>query len=260
MSDGTDEGRFAAVSCPGNDLRVEDPEVFPTAAATGHNDGVHFPAFIQPIDGGSDLFGGFKALHVDRAEQQPHRRPAAGDDVADILQRSSRFAGNDPDAFGVSRQRLFVLWSKQALLFQLCFQLLKGQLCRADAIRKHIVDIDLKCTIPLIKGGTAADDDFHSLFRAEAKPPRVRAEHNRFHTAGLIPEGKIAVSAPGILHKISDLTSQRQIKQNVVCIQKCFDILVQGGNRDHFSHNPASRAARIETPMALSLEYCPGTK
>ena len=150
--------------------------------------------------------------------------------------------------------------ANKALLFQLCFQLLKGQLCRADAIRKHIVDIDLKCTIPLIKGGTAADDDFHSLFRAEAKPPRVRAEHDRFHTAGLIPEGKIAVSAPGILHKISDLTSQSQIKQNVVCIQKWFDILVQGGNRDHFSHNPASRAARIETPMALSLEYCPGTK
>ena len=227
MSDGTDEGRFAAVSCPGNDLRVEDPEVFPTAAATGHNDGVHFPAFIQPVYGGSNLFGGFKTLHIDRAEQQPHRRPAAGDDVADILQRSSRFAGNDPDAFGVSRQRLFVLWSKQALLFQLCFQLLKGQLCGADAIRKHIVDIDLKCTIPLIKGGTAADDDFHSLFRAESKAACISAEHYRFDAADIIPQRKIAVPAARILYKICDLAAQGKVKQSIVGIQQRFYITVE---------------------------------
>ena len=37
MPNSTDKRHFAAVSCPGDDLGVEDPEVFPAAAAPGYD-------------------------------------------------------------------------------------------------------------------------------------------------------------------------------------------------------------------------------
>ena len=69
VSDGADERHSAAVRRPGDDLGIEDPEVFPAAAAPGHDDLVHFPAPVQPPDGVGDLLRGLKALHADRAEQ-----------------------------------------------------------------------------------------------------------------------------------------------------------------------------------------------
>ena len=149
---------------------------------------------------------------------------------------------------------------KQALLFQPGLELLQCQLCCTDSVREHLIDIQLECAIPLIERCTAAHDHTHSLFRTERKPPRIRAEHHRFYAGLLIPQGEIAMPATRVLHKICHLAAQCQIKQSVVCIKKRFDIAVQRRNRDHFSHKPASRAARMDTPMALSLEYCPGTK
>ena len=87
MSNSTDKRHFAAVSCPGDDLGVEDPEVFPAAAAPGYDNLVHLPALIQRADGCGDLPGSLKALHRYRAQQQPNGRPAAADHVADILPR-----------------------------------------------------------------------------------------------------------------------------------------------------------------------------
>ena len=260
MADGTDEGRFAAIRRPGNDLRIEDPEVFPAAAAAGYDDLIDLSAFVQPVDGRCHVLRRLKALHAHRAEQQPYGRPAPGNDVADILQRRARFAGDEADAPGVLGQRLFVLGCKETLGVQLGFQLLKGQLCRADAVREHIVDVDLKRAVPFVKGSPAADNDSHPLFGAKAQPPCIRTEHDRLDAASGIPQRKIAVAAAGILHEVGDLASESDIEQQIVGIQQSFDVLVQRRYGDHFSHKPASRAARMETPMALSLEYCPGTK
>ena len=149
---------------------------------------------------------------------------------------------------------------KQALLLQLCFELLQCKLCSTNAIRKHIVHIQLKGTVTLIKGCTAACHNAHPLFRAEGKTAGICTEHYSLHAAGFIPQGKIAVAAACVLYKVCDLAAQGNIKQDVVCIQQHFNVVVQGRNGNYFSHNPASRAARIETPMALSLANLPGTK
>ena len=127
-------------------------------------------------------------------------------------------------------------------------------------VKSMILPTGITYAIPLIERCTAAHDHTHPLFRTERKPPRIRAEHHRFYAGLLIPQGEIAMPAARVLHKICHLAAQCQIKQSVVCIKKRFDIAVQRRNRDHFSHKPASRAARMDTPMALSLEYCPGTK
>ena len=124
-------------------------------------------------------------------------------------------------------QRLFVLGCKEPLGVQLGFQLLKGQLCRADAIREHIIDIDLKRAVPFVKGGPAADDDLHSLFGAKAQPPCVRTEHDCLDAASGIPQRKIAVAAAGILHEVGNLASERDIEQQIVGVQQSFDVLVQ---------------------------------
>ena len=62
VSDGTDQRRFAAKCRPGDLLGVEHPQVFPAAAAPGHDDLVHPSALIQRADGGGDLPGGLKTL------------------------------------------------------------------------------------------------------------------------------------------------------------------------------------------------------
>ena len=94
----------------------------------------------------------------------------------------------------------------------------------------------------------------------ESKTAGICTEHYSLHAAGFIPQGKIAVAAACVLYKVCNLAAQGNVKQSVVCIQQHFNVVVQGRNGNYFSHNPASRAARIETPMALSLEYIPGTK
>ena len=260
VANGADERLFAAEGCPGDHLRVEHPQVFPAAAAARHNDLVHIFALVQPADGVRHLLGRFKALHRHRAEQQLRGRPAAADDIADVLQRSTGLAGYDADALRKCRQRLFVLRVKKAFLGKFLLELFQCKLGRPHAVRKHCVDIQLECAVTLIQRCTAAHYDPHPLLRTERKPGSVRAEHHGLHAAGFVPQSEITVAAAGILHKVRDLAPQGQIKQHIIGVQTHFDITVQCGDRDHFSHSPASRAARIDTPMALSLEYCPGTK
>ena len=260
VSDGTDQWRFAAKCRPGDLLGIEHPQVFPAAAASGYDDLVYPPALIQRADGSGDLPGSLKALHRYRAQQQPNGRPAAADHVADILQCRPCFAGDDTDTFGVCGQRLFLRRVEQTFLFQPGLQLLQRKLCCAQTIWKHLVYIDLKRTVPLVKGSAAAHHDPHPLLRAKRQTAGIGAEHHRLYAAGIVPQRKVAVPAAGVLHKICDLTPQGQIEQPIVDIQQRFDIMIQIGYRDHISHRPASRAARMDTPMALSLEYCPGTK
>ena len=260
VPDGTDQRRFTAKCCAGDLLGVEYPQVLPAAAATGHNDLIYPPALIQRADGCGDLPGSFKALHRYRAQQQPDGRPAAADHIADVLQRRSGFAGDDTNTFWVCWQRLFMCRVEQAFLFQPGFQLLQRKLCRAQTVREHLVHIDLKRTVPLVKGSTAAHYDPHSLLRAKCQPTGIGAEHDCLYAGCFIPQRKVTVPAAGVLHKVCNLAPQGKIKQAVVHIQQRFDIVVQLRYRDHISHRPASRAARMDTPMALSLEYCPGTK
>ena len=179
-------------------------------------------------DGRRNLRSRFKPLHHDRAEQQPDTRPAAADHVADILQRRSGFAGDDTNTFGVCRQRLFVYRVKQAFLFQPGLQLLQRKLCRAQTIRKHLVYIDLKRTVPLVEGSAAAYHDPHPLLRAKRQTAGIGAEHHRLYAAGIVPQRKVAVPAAGVLHKICDLTPQGQIEQNIIHVQQIFDVPVQG--------------------------------
>ena len=260
MADRADQWRFAAKCRPGDFLGVEHPQVFPAATAPGHNDLVCLPTLIQRTDSCGDLPGSPKALHHNRAQQQPDGRPAAGDHVADILQCSTGFAGDDTNTFGVCRQRLFMCRVEQTFLFQPGLQLLQRKLRCAKAVREHLVYIDLKRTVPLIKGGTATYYDPHPLLRTKCQAAGIGAEHDCLYTAGVVPQRKVAVPAAGVLYKVCDLAPQGKIKQTVVHIQQRFDIVVQLGYRDHISHRPASRAARMDTPIALSLEYCPGTK
>ena len=149
---------------------------------------------------------------------------------------------------------------EQTFLFQPGFQLLQRKLCRAKTVREHFIHIDLKRAVPLVEGSAAAYHDPHPLLRAKCQTAGIGAEHHCFYAASFVPQRKVAVPAAGVLHKVCDLATQGKIKQAVVHIQQRFDIMVQLGYRDHISHSPASRAARMDTPMALSLEYCPGTK
>ena len=149
---------------------------------------------------------------------------------------------------------------KKAFLGKLLLELFQCKLGRPHAVREHCVDVQLERAVALIQRCTAAHHDPHPFLGAERKPGSIRAEHHGLHAAGIVPQGEIAVTAAGILHKVCDLAPQGQIEQHIVGVQTHFDITVQRRDRDHFSHSPASRAARIDTPMALSLEYCPGTK
>ena len=227
MADCADQWFFAAVCSPGDHLCVKDPQVFPAAASACNDDLVHLFALIQLFDGIGHLLRGFKPLHCHRTQQQPYRWPAPCEHIADVLQGSSRLAGNNTDAFRKFRQRLFVLRCKQALLLQFRLELFQRQLCGTNAIREHIVHVQLKCAVALIKGSAAAHDYTHSLFRAESKAACISAEHYRFDAADIIPQRKIAVPAARILYKICNLAAQGKVKQSIVGIQQRFYITVE---------------------------------
>src|SRR5699024_5681046 len=128
------------------------------------------------------------------------------------------------------------------------------------AVGEHGVDINLVRAAGLVQGDPAAHHHPHPLFGPEGQPLGVRAEHHRLDAALAVPQGEIAVAALGVADKVCHFPPQRQVVQKVAAVQPGLDIAVESGDGDHFSHKPASLAARMDTPMALSLAYWAGTK
>ena len=148
---------------------------------------------------------------------------------------------------------------EKALGLQPGLELFQRQLGLPDAVGEHGVDVDLEGPVPLIEGGAAAHHHPHPLLGAEGQPLGVGAEHDRLDAAGAVPQREIAVAALGVADEVGHLAPQRDVEQQVVAVHQGLDVTVEGRYGDHFSHKPASLAARMATPMALSLAYWAGT-
>ena len=60
--------------------------------------------------------------------------------------------------------------------------------------------------------------------------------------------------------KVGNLAADGEVIQWFALLQHLFSQQVQGGYIDVFGHALISLAARMDTPMALSLANLPGTK
>ena len=160
----------------------------------------------------------------------------------------------------MARQGLFVFGCKKPFALQPGFQLLKGHLHGAQAVREQIFHINLKCAVPLEQGYTAAHDHAHAVLRHKAQLLCIGTKHHGLYGTLLIFQSKIKMACFIMIRKIGNLTAQRNVRQNGVALQNAFYIPVQRRHADHIGHAPTSFAAIMATPMALSLANCPGTK
>ena len=86
------------------------------------------------------------------------------------------------------------------------------------------------------------------------------SEHHTLDGGVFIFQGKVAVAAFVMARKVGNLAADDEVIQWFALLQHLFSQQVQGGYIDVFGHALISLAARMDTPMALSLANLPGTK
>ena len=135
-----------------------------------------------------------------------------------------------------------------------------GHLHGAQAVREQIFHINLECAVPLIQRCPAIRQHQHAVFRRKAQQTRFISEHHTLDGGVFIFQGKVAVAAFVMARKVGNLAADDEVIQWFALLQHLFSQQVQGGYIDVFGHALISLAARMDTPMALSLANLPGTK
>lgn len=177
-----------------------------------------------------------------------------------ILQCRTGFGCDQPDTLRHRRQRAFVVSIKQAFGRKLFLQRIKGHLGRTGTKGAHIIAIQLECAVPLIQRCPAIRQHQHAVFRRKAQQTRFISEHHTLDGGVFIFQGKVAVAAFVMARKVGNLAADDEVIQWFALLQHLFSQQVQGGYIDVFGHALISLAARMDTPMALSLANLPGTK
>lgn len=176
------------------------------------------------------------------------------------MPRCAGLARDNADTPRYGGQRALALGRKQPLGLQLFVQRVKRHLRGTRAEGLHIVSVELEHAVPLIDRGASVDEHQHTVLRFEVQKLCLGAEHDSFDGGVLILEREIQMPALVMPRKAGNLPADDQIVQRVALLQYALCQPVQAGYIDVVGHAPHSLAARIEMPMALSLENFPGTK
>ena len=254
------DGFAAGVGCAGDPFAVKHPQILLASAAAGDKDQVGTGIGIQTSDSVHNGLLRLKTLDAHRSQQQPGCGPAAGDNVDDILKRRSCFGCDHADALRHGGQRTFVCRVEKAFRCHLFFECVKCHLGCARAERPHIITVQLECAVPFIQRGASIRQNQHAILRREAEQPGFVPEHHAFDRGALILEREIAMAALVMPGKIGDFPADNQIIQRFTLFQNLLCQQIERCYIDKVGHCPTSLAARMETPMALSLAKRPGTK
>ena len=120
--------------------------------------------------------------------------------------------GDDTNGARIFGQGFLRFLGKQALGFQLSFQLLKGRVKITNTVHGHGSTVKLIGAVSRKDGNLAHGNDFHAIFRAEPQAHGISFEHNALQSAGFVLQGEIMVSG-GIEFVVADLTPNGYLGQ-----------------------------------------------
>ncbi len=118
---------------------VEGPKIFERAAAAGENHHIGEFGAIEIAQARDDFAGRSFALHFYGIELHVNICEAALEDAENISNRRASGRSDDADAAGQNGQRLFARFVEEAFFLQLLFELLEGELQRAESDRLDVV-------------------------------------------------------------------------------------------------------------------------
>ena len=174
VADGGDQRDVAVGGRADHDLLIETPEVFDGAAAARHDQHVrtrHGTVDRQGIespDGLGDLLGGLFALDQDRPEQDMARE-AVLQAMQDVANDGAGRRGHHTDRLRQEGDGLLAGRVEQALGRELALALFQQGHQGPGPGGLHALDDQLVLRPTRIGGELALDDDFQTLFRAEAE-------------------------------------------------------------------------------------------
>ena len=180
MPHGGNNGYIRIVDGMGHPLVVKGPQILHGAAAPAHDQQVGQMIMIGVANGGGDLPRRFHPLHPHGKQPHLRQRVSLVQNSEHIMDGGSGGAGDDADGSRIRRQRLLMLRGKKPLGGQLLFQLLKGGVQIPHPVHGQAAAIELKRAVSGVDGDPPHGNDFHAVFRAEAKPGGVGLEHDAF--------------------------------------------------------------------------------
>ncbi len=178
----------------GDSFLVECPEVFERAAAAGEDHHVGEFGAIEIAQARDDFAGRSFALHFYGIELDVNIREAALEDAENISNRRSGGRSDDADAARQHRQRLFARFVEEAFFLQLFFELLEGELERAESDRLNVRDVNLVFAAHFVDAERAANGDVQAVFGAELQSAGLVAEADAANLRARIFQSEVEMS------------------------------------------------------------------
>ncbi len=198
-----------SVSCPtaettgigecGNGARdgffVERPEIFERTAAARDDSDLRPASAAEVFEAAANVFDGAGALHTRGEEADVKSREAARKDFDEIANDGAFGRGHDADAEGKARQRPFSRGFEKAFFEEFLFELFKGELKRALALRLDGFDDELVFAALFVDIDAAAHEDLHAVLRLEFQAPVRELPADAFDLRVGVLKREVAVAA-----------------------------------------------------------------
>ena len=155
---------------------VEGPEVFERAATARQDQDIDELLAVEILDRRFDFAGRAFALHADGIDDEMEIGEAAAQDAHNVAHGRAARRGDQADALGQHGKGLLALDAEQAFGVQALFQLLEGELERAETDRLDVLDVDLILAALLVDADGAAYGDVQAVFRAEFEAHQLGAK------------------------------------------------------------------------------------
>src|SRR5215471_2749997 len=115
-------------------------------------------------------------------------------DLHDVAQGGGLRGSDDADRSRQSGYRFFASGIEQALGFELCLELLKGDLQGAGTLRFQVLRVDLQLTTVFVNRHSSAQDHLHAIAGTKAQQASGRAKDDNADLRSLVLEREIEMS------------------------------------------------------------------
>src|SRR5207248_4162072 len=194
VADAGDYGNLRIGNRAGDDFFVEGPQVFEGASPAGENQHVHELFCIEELQRFDDFLRGAFALHAHGKHGEIDVGKTAREDAHDVADGSTARRSDEADTAGKQRQRLLARRIEETFPFEALFQLVEGELKRAEADRLDFLDVNLIFAALFVDADGATHGDLQAVFGAELDAALLLFEENAFNLRAVVFQGEIDVA------------------------------------------------------------------
>ena len=197
VAHGGDHGHGTGGDGARHGLFVEGPEIFQGAAAAGDNHHVRPLGAAEIFDAAADFFHRALALHQSREEADVQTGEAALQNLDHIRDGGAARRGDDPDTPGEARHGTLAFGREETFGGKFLFELLEGQLQRAQSLRFEQFDQQLVFAAGFVDIDAAARQHGESVARLEFPEAVGGAEGYGLHLGFAVLQSEVVVAAGG---------------------------------------------------------------